>query len=93
MEAKCGDYVEREDNYDPRGRGTQYYRATCKKCGKEVSYTEEVKRPVDKILLELVCPLTEVARHRSSLEKKINYHKQELDQLTKEYLQSLKEYG
>ena len=91
--AECGEYYVLDDGYDPRGSGTEYYKATCKKCGLSVKYTEYATLEPQQMLKERVCPSTEVQRYRKGLEQDINYHKAALDRLNKEYLQSLKDHA
>ena len=93
MEAKCGDYVEVEAFYDPRGSGTTYYRGICRKCNRTVKYSDDEEVDVKALLKKQVCPDTEVKRNREELQKKIDYYASELARLTKEYLTSLREHG
>jgi len=79
--AKCGEYFEKSDDYDPRGSGTEYYVATCKKCNKVVKYSEHMKISVADLFRIQICPETEKERTKKRLSLEIRSHETILQSL------------
>ncbi len=74
MSNNCGDFWVESDSYDPRGRGVEYYVATCKKCNKRVKYSEHLKGTIIDLFKNQVCPETEKERTKKRLSLEIHSH-------------------